>query len=847
MLFSGNQSSVQSFAGCLGLLACAGIASAQFRSPASPFDEAETSQGLVSISDKPIVVTATAGLGPQAAADHLISYQCASGGWGWPHEACPTTTYNNLSGPIALGLLRIWEITGDAATLAAATDAGDYDLTYMYGGGEARFSTYTPAFLHTLSAANGDSTYSDHVATEFFDELTAVTYGDSDLDTYTWIDAVETARSGSYINLRPWEFSTLPSIASAIGNGDSTTPADAVPQSDAFEDAVLGGLDTLEEGLTWDLLGLAGGIRGLALNGATSFAPIVAPLFDDIDALTDLCDLADVLVSFQNTDGSWSWRSDLQNPGDETDKDTQTTAYAVLALIAADDAGCTPLPGGRYISEIAAGRGWLDSMQDGTGGFAAYPTGDHNIEAEAEAAHAATIETLTLSTSSPCENSGTVTVSIDMDDMPDLIVGGQFFLEYDNAVLDFVSADPGGAPFTIEVFELVDEGSGTIGYAVGVPGGGPGTASATTMATLTFATLAEVCSPTADLVTFDVTADPPTRLTNDVGDEFLATLVNLGEITIDETDPMITDPADIMVNADAGVCTADVTVPALVVSDACTGVDTVINDYNGTSDASDTYPTGTTVVTWTVTDNCGNVAMEDQEITVDGVNDLVVDVELRGVGASFTRCITFELFETGCGGSVIVEDDVDFVAGFADDWTLEVPCGEYDCITARDKLHTLRRTDDDGDFMDTGTEYVADFTASGTTVDDLIGGNLNDDEVIDILDFGIFVGQFGLTLGADTLCGTAAPHSDLSGDGDVFAADFTFITTNFLTFREDDCCIALLAGGWGNYEMMTGPVTRISVRELRRRGMRDLVIADLNHDGWLDVADVVAFLGGARP
>ncbi len=57
--------------------------------------------------------------------------------------------------------------------------------------------------------------------------------------------------------------------------------------------------------------------------------------------------------------------------------------------------------------------------------------------------------------------------------------------------------------------------------------------------------------------------------------------------------------------ADPGVCQAAVTVVAPATSDNC-GVASVSNDYNGTTDASDTYPVGTTTVTWTVTDIHGN-------------------------------------------------------------------------------------------------------------------------------------------------------------------------------------------------------------------------------------------------
>ena len=54
--------------------------------------------------------------------------------------------------------------------------------------------------------------------------------------------------------------------------------------------------------------------------------------------------------------------------------------------------------------------------------------------------------------------------------------------------------------------------------------------------------------------------------------------------------PVITDcPDDQTVNADPGVCGADVTVEAPVATDPC-GVFSMINSYNSTSNASDYYP-----------------------------------------------------------------------------------------------------------------------------------------------------------------------------------------------------------------------------------------------------------------
>lgn len=79
----------------------------------------------------------------------------------------------------------------------------------------------------------------------------------------------------------------------------------------------------------------------------------------------------------------------------------------------------------------------------------------------------------------------------------------------------------------------------------------------------------------------------------------------------------------IIANADAGNCDVVVAVPTPAFSDNCAGA-TVVNDYNNTSDASDTYPVGTTVVTWTVTDTSGNTNTCQMEI-------VVTDIELPSI------------------------------------------------------------------------------------------------------------------------------------------------------------------------------------------------------------------------
>ncbi len=325
--------------------------------------------------------------GLQAAADHIVGQQCPNGGWGWPHDDCGAT-YNNITGPIALGLLQAYEMTADADHLTSATDGGDYDLTFQYGNGEARFGSFTPFFMHKLTAATSDSTYSTFAETGFFDELTAGTHGPDDVDTTGYLDVHKAARSGALINIRSWDMQYMPWVAGQIGNSASG-PSDAVDQQARFlEYSVLDGLNTLDDtdpnNIPWDITGLAGAVHGLALNGTTSFPAIVSPNCSAINGITTLCALADVLAGYQNANGSWYWSSNLASPT-ASDEDTQNTAYSVMALVAAQGHGCGP-----YDDEIADGRDWLWSMQDTDGGYFSYPGGDHNTEVEGEVLSAMT-------------------------------------------------------------------------------------------------------------------------------------------------------------------------------------------------------------------------------------------------------------------------------------------------------------------------------------------------------------------------------------------------------------------------------------------------------------------------
>lgn len=62
-------------------------------------------------------------------------------------------------------------------------------------------------------------------------------------------------------------------------------------------------------------------------------------------------------------------------------------------------------------------------------------------------------------------------------------------------------------------------------------------------------------------------------------------------------------------------CNTNVTVAPFQVNDNC-GVDSVWNSFNGTADASDIYPLGTTTVTWFAQDSSGNLVQASFNVTV---------------------------------------------------------------------------------------------------------------------------------------------------------------------------------------------------------------------------------------
>ena len=121
-------------------------------------------------------------------------------------------------------------------------------------------------------------------------------------------------------------------------------------------------------------------------------------------------------------------------------------------------------------------------------------------------------------------------------------------------------------------------------------------------------------------------------------------------------------PADITVDADSGECSAYVTVSSPVITNPCNEFYTMIHDSVisvDSTDASGTYPIGTTTITWTIVDASGNITVCTQLITVNDLlptltcpPDLVVQADYEQPFASGVTLLS-PTFDDNCPDSTL--------------------------------------------------------------------------------------------------------------------------------------------------------------------------------------------------
>ncbi len=142
-------------------------------------------------------------------------------------------------------------------------------------------------------------------------------------------------------------------------------------------------------------------------------------------------------------------------------------------------------------------------------------------------------------------------------------------------------------------------------------------------------------------------------------------------ITLQDTTEATSTLADITVNNDAGMCNAAVTliIADTTVSDNCSAFAdlTITNDGGGIGagdgllDASGTYPVDTTIVTYTITDECGNIS--SHEVTVIVIDNETPTIDLATCPADIVisndvgNCDNIvswapPSFSDNCGGAV---------------------------------------------------------------------------------------------------------------------------------------------------------------------------------------------------
>ncbi len=385
-------------------------------------------------------------------------------------------------------------------------------------------------------------------------------------------------------------------------------------------------------------------------------------------------------------------------------------------------------------------------------------------------------------------------------------VGAQATVAFDPAVVSFVGI-AAGTDFTTLIYNSTATANKVV-FATGIdPSASAAGIAAGNVAKLTFRTVAPSCSD-VDAVILSTSA-LTTRITDSNGNALAFTQSDNVSITSLAPFTLAAVPANVAVAADAGtVAGALVSLVAPTATDSC-GTPLTVTATRSDSLALSAYypPNATKTVTYTATDAAGNTDSKNVTVAVANYQLLDAAISLNGsITGSSTRSV-----RVIAGSTQLVNVGMTNGSGIASN--VQVPiAASYPCITAKDAGHSLSNT---GASSVVGVEYAASIA--------LDQGDSNDDNLVDILDFGIYVGKFGAAV--------AGGSSNFNDDLAVNSGDFGFISLNF---ADTGIVCGAFTGG--------APRTAVSVKELRRSGMGELAGADFNRDGMLDVNDVVYYM-----
>lgn len=256
------------------------------------------------------------------AADRLVALQYSNGSWDWDvtGQTSPTgTTYLNIAGVTAEGLLDAYKLTGNTAYLDAAKKAGDY-LVAQIGTPSAsqRQNAYNIVFLYHLATVTGDTSYSaeakaifDHITTQ--DNYWSHNYGSfctsSGCTAAQLLAAYKNYRGGAVDGVTAWDLAPFVEAAHLSGNDAFATDVANAINTSLSDSGYTESADSDYE------LELAAGVRALNYYNANCGGSSI-----DYSRL-----LANLVAKQNGTDGHFASITDSAETA-------QYSAYALMAL-----------------------------------------------------------------------------------------------------------------------------------------------------------------------------------------------------------------------------------------------------------------------------------------------------------------------------------------------------------------------------------------------------------------------------------------------------------------------------------------------------------------------------------
>ncbi|MCE2883747.1 MAG: thrombospondin type 3 repeat-containing protein [Planctomycetaceae bacterium] len=415
----------------------------------------------------------------------------------------------------------------------------------------------------------------------------------------------------------------------------------------------------------------------------------------------------------------------------------------------------------------------------------------------------------------------TVTVQVAYSNPARVITQARLSLLFNTSALLAVDVrTPEGGAFSQSTTESIDQGAGTIRSVVTAPGGAG--SSGATVVDIDFVVLpgASACS-NAGLVTFGSIEGASTELISAAGETVSLSTTPLPAIRADGVPPALAGvPSNATLSVDAGsIVGAAIAEPVVTAIDGCDGARsvalTITYPGGGTASAwpfDGIFPIGVTTLAYASTDVASNTTTATRTITV--LDQQLVDLTIT-LGGDFAGASTRLMRIESGGVTQTTQVAMTGTSGVATGIAIPVSATPP-CIRLKDVGHSVSRV---GTATDSGARWSLSLT--------LPQGDSNDDDVVDIIDFAIFVANRGAA-------STAAGISNFNADLIVNNADLGFIGLNY--FAQGETC-----GGFGPPQ---APRERVRVIDLVRAGMRDLAAADLDRDGWVSQSDIAAYLSG---